>query len=87
MQRLAGRTDRELRDTNVTLLLAGHETTANALAWTFYLLSQADGVQTALYRELAKVLAGRLPGAIGFGAMFLFGPGVFGSDSNVSLDL
>lgn len=34
-------TDQELRDAAVTLLLAGHETTANALAWTFYLVSQS----------------------------------------------
>ena len=34
-------TDQELRDAVLTLLLAGHETTANALAWTFYLVSQA----------------------------------------------
>lgn len=33
--------DQELRDAAVTLLLAGHETTANALAWTFYLVSQS----------------------------------------------
>ena len=35
-----GMTDRQLRDEMMTILLAGHETTANALTWTFYLLSQ-----------------------------------------------
>jgi cytochrome P450 len=57
----AGLTDQELRDAAVTLLLAGHETTANALAWTFYLLSQADDVQARLHGDLISVLAGRLP--------------------------
>ena len=53
--------DQELRDAAVTLLLAGHETTANALAWTFYLLSQAEEAQTRLHCELKNVLAGRPP--------------------------
>jgi len=38
-------TDQELRDAAVTLLLAGHETTANALAWTFYLVAQSPTAQ------------------------------------------
>jgi cytochrome P450 len=42
--------DRELRDAAVTLLLAGHETTANALAWTFYLLSQSPDVDQRLHQ-------------------------------------
>lgn len=37
--------DRELRDAVITLLLAGHETTANALAWTCYLISQSPHVE------------------------------------------
>jgi cytochrome P450 len=58
--------DRQIRDEAVTLLLAGHETTANALAWTLYLLgtvshAQADGPQMRLRAELDAVLAGRLP--------------------------
>ncbi|MBT6156637.1 MAG: cytochrome P450 [Planctomycetaceae bacterium] len=43
--------DRELRDAVITLLLAGHETTANALAWTFYLVSQSPDVEELLRRD------------------------------------
>jgi cytochrome P450 len=46
--------DQELRDAVVTLLLAGHETTANALASTFYLLSQSSRAQDRLVREAAN---------------------------------
>lgn len=59
----AGLNDRELRDEIMTLLLAGHETTANALAWTFYLLAQNPDVESALNSELQRVLAGRPPSA------------------------
>jgi cytochrome P450 len=41
--------------------LAGHETTANAMTWTFYLLSQHPQVEAALHAELAQVLNGRAP--------------------------
>ena len=54
-------TDRELRDEMVTLLLAGHETTALALSWTWYLLSQHPEVETKLWKELDAVLGGRAP--------------------------
>jgi cytochrome P450 len=53
--------DRQLRDEAMTLFLAGHETTANALAWTWYLLAQNPAVLTALHRELDTVLGDRLP--------------------------
>ena len=43
--------DQELRDAVVTLLLAGHETTANALASTFYLLSQSPDIEEQVCRE------------------------------------
>jgi cytochrome P450 len=56
-----GMTDRQLRDEAVTLVLAGHETTANALAWTFYLLSQHPEIETRLHAELDRVLGGRAP--------------------------
>jgi len=49
-------TDSELRDEVMTIFLAGHETTANALTWTFYLLSQNSTVETKLYDELCSVL-------------------------------
>jgi cytochrome P450 len=45
----------------MTILLAGHETTANALTWTFYLLSQHPEVATRLHDEVDSVLAGRPP--------------------------
>jgi cytochrome P450 len=53
----------QIRDEAVTLLLAGHETTANALTWTWYLLSQHPAVEAKLHAELDAVLAGRLPAA------------------------
>jgi cytochrome P450 len=54
-------TDRQLRDEVMTLFLAGHETTAVALAWTWYLLSQNPDVENKLVAELEAVLNGRLP--------------------------
>lgn len=54
-------TDEEIRDEILTIFLAGHETTANALGWTWYLLSQNPGAEQALHRELDAVLGGRPP--------------------------
>jgi cytochrome P450 len=54
-----GMTDREIRDEAMTLLLAGHETTANALMWTWYLLSQSPHVAARVHDEVDHVLAGR----------------------------
>lgn len=56
-----GMDDREVRDHMATFFLAGHETTATALAWTWYLLSQDSGVQAKLWAELDAVLSGRDP--------------------------
>jgi len=58
-----GRTmnDNQVRDELVTLFAAGHETTSNALAWTWYLLSQHPDVEAKLHREVDTVLDGRLP--------------------------
>ena len=56
-----GMTDKQVHDEALTLILAGHETTATALTWAWYLLSQHPNVETALHRELDTVLAGRLP--------------------------
>ena len=54
--------DKQVRDEVLTLFLAGHETTANALAWTFYLLSQNPEATQKLHAELDSVLtAGRAP--------------------------
>jgi cytochrome P450 len=54
-------TDQQLRDEFVTLFLAGHETTANALSWTWYLLAQHPEVEAKLAAELHAVLGGRSP--------------------------
>ncbi len=56
-----GMNDRQVRDEVVTLLLAGHETTANTLTWTWYLLSQSPEIERRLHAELNEVLGGRLP--------------------------
>ena len=54
-------TDRQVRDEAITLFLAGHETTATALTWTWYLLSQNPDVEQKLRTEMREVLGGRLP--------------------------
>lgn len=56
-----GMTDKQVRDEAVTLFLAGHETTANALTWTWYLLSQNPDAEAKLHNEIDTVLAGKLP--------------------------
>ncbi len=53
--------DRQLRDELATLILAGHETTANALSWTWMLLAQHSDVERKLARELQIVLGDRTP--------------------------
>ncbi|HEY8982956.1 MAG TPA: cytochrome P450 [Streptomyces sp.] len=55
-------TPKELRDEAVTLYVAGHETTATALTWTWYLLSHHPEVRARLTEELDRVLGGRIPG-------------------------
>ncbi len=54
-------TDKQLRDEAVTLILAGHETTANTLSWTFMQLAQNPDVREKLSAELKTVLNGRTP--------------------------
>jgi cytochrome P450 len=54
--------ERQLRDETITMLLAGHETTALALTWTWYLLSQHPQATMRLEAEVDEVLDGRLPG-------------------------
>jgi cytochrome P450 len=56
-----GMTDQQLRDEVLTIFLAGHETTANALSWTFYLLSKHPDVGRRLAAELRDHLGGRPP--------------------------
>jgi cytochrome P450 len=55
-------TDTQLRDETMTIFLAGHETTANALAWTWYQLARNPDAERELRRELDAVLGGRTPG-------------------------
>ncbi|MBX7172728.1 MAG: cytochrome P450 [Pyrinomonadaceae bacterium] len=52
-------TDEQIRDECLTLFLAGHETTANALTWTWYLLSQNPEAEAKFYEEIDKVLGNR----------------------------
>ena len=54
-------TDEQVRDEAMTIFLAGHETTANALTWLWYLVSGAPEVEARLHEEVDRVLQGRLP--------------------------
>jgi cytochrome P450 len=56
-----GMSDLQLRDEALTIFLAGHETTANALTWTWYLLSQHPQVEATLHAEIDAALNGRVP--------------------------
>ena len=56
-----GMTDAQVRDEAMTIFLAGHETTANALAWTWYLLSQSPEAESRLHDEVDRVLGDRVP--------------------------
>jgi len=53
-------TNQQLRDEAMTLFLAGHETTANAMSWIWFLLSAPTG-EARLQEELKTVLGGRTP--------------------------
>ncbi len=59
----AAMSDRQLRDEMMTLFLAGQDTTAHALTWTWYLLARHPDVEARLLDELRLVLAGRAPRA------------------------
>jgi len=54
-------TPKQLRDEAMTLFLAGHETTANAMSWTWYLLGLNPDAEARLHAELDRVLGGRAP--------------------------
>lgn len=56
-----GMTDVQVRDEALTIFLAGHETTANALTWTWYLLSQNPDAEAKFHLELQAVLGARPP--------------------------
>lgn len=64
-----GMTDERLRDELLTLFLAGHETTANALAWTWHLLARHPEAEARLHAELRTVLGGRAPAPEDYGAL------------------
>lgn len=57
----SGMTDKQIRDEALTLFLAGHETTANAMTWTFYLLSNNPEKAAKLHKELDEILNGKTP--------------------------
>ena len=54
-------TDLQVRDEAMTIFLAGHETTANALTWMWYLLSGAPDVERRMHEGIDGALGGRLP--------------------------
>jgi cytochrome P450 len=54
-------TDKQVRDEAITLFGAGHETTSNALMWTFYCLSEHPEVEARLHAEVDSVLGDRPP--------------------------
>jgi cytochrome P450 len=64
-----GMSDQQVRDEALTLFLAGHETTANALTWTWFLLSQHPEAEAKFHAELDSALAGRLPAPGDFGRL------------------
>jgi cytochrome P450 len=61
-QREQGWSDEYLRDQVMTVTLAGFETTAIGLTWTWYLLSQNPEAERRMHEEIDRVLGGRLPG-------------------------
>jgi cytochrome P450 len=54
-------TDLQVRDEAMTIFLAGHETSANALAWTWYLLSRHPEAEAQFHNEVDRILNGRAP--------------------------
>ena len=57
--------DKQVRDEVMTIFIAGHETTSNALTWTFYLLSQNQDIETKLHNEIDSVLGHSICNNIG----------------------
>src|SRR5277367_2104986 len=57
----SGMSDEQVRDEVMTIFLAGYETVANALSWTWMLLAQNPDAEAKLHAELDRVLGGRLP--------------------------
>lgn len=63
--------DAELYDQVLTMVMAGHETTAKALTWTLHVLAGQPEVADAVQRELRRTLDGRLPTAADLPALSL----------------
>jgi cytochrome P450 len=61
--------DRQLRDEALTIFVAGHETTANALSWVWYLLARHPDAEARLHEEVDRVLGGRMPGFADLGRL------------------
>jgi cytochrome P450 len=64
-----GMTDKQLRDECLTVMLAGHETSANALSFALWELARNPEVQERLYQECRSVLGERLPAAEDYGQL------------------
>jgi cytochrome P450 len=64
-----GMTDKQVRDECVTVMLAGHETSANALSFALWELAKNPEVQERLYEECRRVLGERLPAAEDYGQL------------------
>jgi cytochrome P450 len=58
-----GMSDQQIRDEAMTIFLAGHETTANAMAWTWHLLGSAPDIERRLHEELDRVFGQPQEGA------------------------
>jgi len=56
-----GMSDEQIRDEAMTIFLAGYETMANALTWTWYCLSQNPKAEARMHEEIDSVLKGRVP--------------------------
>ena len=76
--------DRQLRDEVMTIFLAGHETTAIALGWTWYLLSKHPAAARRLRNELADVLGGAVGPPGRPTEARVYGAGHQGIDASVS---
>ena len=55
-------TDQQIRDNVITMLIAGHETTSNAVTWTYYLISQHPEVEQKMFEEIDSVLLKNMDG-------------------------
>ncbi len=64
-----GMTDKQVRDECLTVMLAGHETSANALSFALWELARNPEVQERLYQECRTVLGERLPAAEDYGQL------------------